>query len=105
MRERPRFDENQIAHCNEFNARAARGKIPACVLVVRFIVICGELAPRAPYQAGKLIYLARNSERFRPGFTDPGHLETPPRLSGSARSFLLPQYVKSFYLALVLSIV
>jgi hypothetical protein len=41
MRERPRFDENQIADRNEFNVRAGRAKIPACALVVRFIVICG----------------------------------------------------------------
>jgi hypothetical protein len=34
MRERPRFDENQIADRNECNARAGRGKIPACALVV-----------------------------------------------------------------------
>jgi len=49
MRERPRFDENQIAYRNEFNARAGRGKIPACALVVRFIVICGGSVRREPF--------------------------------------------------------
>jgi len=49
MRERPRFDENQIADRNEFNVRAGRGKIPACALVVRFIVICGGSVRRQPF--------------------------------------------------------
>jgi len=49
MRERPRFDENQIADRNEFNVRAGRGKIPACALVVRFIVICGGSLRREPF--------------------------------------------------------
>src|SRR5258707_14586475 len=49
MSERPSFDENQIAYRNEFNARAGRGKIPACALVVRFIVICGGSMRREPF--------------------------------------------------------
>jgi len=49
MRERPRFDENQIAYRNEFNARGGRGKIPARALVARFIVICGGSLRREPF--------------------------------------------------------
>jgi len=49
MRERPRFDENQIADRNEFNARAGRGKMPACAFVVRFIVICGGSMRSGPF--------------------------------------------------------
>jgi len=49
MRERPRFDEKQIADRNEFNVRAGRAKIPAGALVVRFIVICGGSMRREPF--------------------------------------------------------
>jgi hypothetical protein len=49
MRERPRFDENRIADRKEFNVRAGRGKIPACALVVHFIVICGGIMRREPF--------------------------------------------------------
>jgi len=71
MRERPRFDENQIAYRDEFDARAGRGKMPARALVVRIIVICGGNMRREPFQRSNL-------------WRDSGR-EKPPKLAAKMR--------------------
>jgi hypothetical protein len=63
MRARPRFDGNQIAYRNEFDARAGCGNTAARALVVRIIVICGGNMRSEPFRRSNFW---RDSGRQKP---------------------------------------